>query len=128
MSASRHHCGQPRRSRVRCQYQRNSATANAEWACDQEGLKYMYTGSELAHQMANVASQAHRLPTYWRARRKERSRPRKPYKAVPKAMAMRYGSENPSAATGEPAARARSTPVWASSRKGAQRMAGPTAK
>src|SRR5260370_36025946 len=78
--------------------------------------------------MAVVASNAQSPPAYWRVTRKDRSRPRNPYSAVPKAMATRYGSDNPSAETCEPPARARSTPAWATRKRGVQRMAGPAVK
>src|SRR5437660_8484036 len=94
------------------------ATVKAECACDQEGLKYMYTGSELAHQIAMVARKAQRSPAYWRAIRNASRRPRNPQNAVPKAMARRYGAENPSAGTCEPKTRANKTPPWATSRNG----------
>ena len=37
--------------------------ANAECACDQDGLKYMQTGSELANQIPSVARNAHSSAT-----------------------------------------------------------------
>src|ERR1700720_3512576 len=122
------HCFAVRSLRVLSQYHKNNAAVNAECACDQEGLKYMYTGSELAHQIASVARKAHKSPAYWRARRNASSSPRKPQNAVPKAIARRYGPEKPSAATCEPSARASSTPPCASNKKGAHSIAGPTVK
>src|SRR6266851_9908208 len=110
ISARISHCAGEREERVSCQYQRNKATAKAECACDQEGLKYMYTGSELAHQIATVARSAHKSPANWRATRNASSSPRNPQNAVPKAMARRYGAENPSAAPCEPSARLIRTP------------------
>src|ERR1700730_12261130 len=113
-----HHWRVVRRSRVPCQYQRNNATANAECAWDHDGLKYMYTGSELLHQIARVAINAQRASTYSAAKRLESSNPRNPYSAVPNAMATRYVAENPSAAMCQPHARASSTPACATSRNG----------
>src|SRR6266404_2090044 len=86
----------------------------------------MYIGSGLAHQIATVARDPHKSPAYWRARRNASSSPRNPQNAVPKAIARRYGAENPSAATCEPRARARSTPPCASNKNGAHSIAGPT--
>src|ERR1700730_1336255 len=63
---------------VRSQYQRNRATVNAECACDQAGLKYMYTGREVASQMANVARNAQRSRTYFLANKNESRSPKKP--------------------------------------------------
>ena len=65
------HCHTVRDPRVRSQYQRNNATVNAECACDHDGLKYMYTGSELASQMPIVARNAQRSRTYFLASRKK---------------------------------------------------------
>src|ERR1700748_3132656 len=104
-----HHCLMSRCCRAPCQYQRNSATANAECACDHDGLKYMYTGNELAHQIATVARKAKRSPTYFAAISIANSKPRNPYTAVPSAIANRYGEENPSAATIDTSARATRT-------------------
>ena len=78
IEARNNHCEREREERVWCQYQRKRATAKEECAWDHEGLKYMYTGSELAHQMASVARNAQRSSTCWRARRKARNRPRNP--------------------------------------------------
>src|SRR5580692_3013872 len=128
MAARTTHCVVLRVSRVSCQYQRKRATMNAACAWDHDGLKYMYTGSELAHQIATVARNAQRSPTYFAAIRIASSSPRNPYTAVPSAMANRYGSENPSAATLDPSARATRTPICATIRNGAQRIAGPTVK
>src|ERR1700737_1370110 len=61
---------------VRSQYQRNKATVNAECACDQAGLKYMYTGREVASQMPKVARKAQRSCTYFLANKKESSNPK----------------------------------------------------
>src|ERR1700738_4301847 len=60
------HCPIVREPLVRSQYQRNKATVNAECACDQAGLKYMYTGREVASHMPMVA------------RKNESSSPKKP--------------------------------------------------
>src|ERR1700728_4074525 len=128
MTARKHHWRVVRWRRVWCQYQRNKATVNAECACDHDGLKYMYTGSELLHQMEMVARKAQHSSTYLLARRFASSKPRKPYSAVPNAMAKRYGAEKPSAATCDPIARASITPACAISRNGPQRIAGPTVK
>src|ERR1700757_424970 len=83
MSPSANHCRSVRPGRVRSQYQRNSATTNAECACDHAGLKYMYTGNELPNQIPTVARNAHFSSTYLRAREKQSSKPRNPYIAVP---------------------------------------------
>src|ERR1700733_172347 len=128
MAARTTHCVVLRVSRVLCQYQRKRETMNAECACDQDGLKYIYTGSELAHQIATVARNAQRAPTYFAAIRIASSKPRNPYTAVPNAIANRYGAENPSAAILDPSARAISTPTCATIRNGAHRIAGPTVK
>src|SRR5579871_4229474 len=128
MAPNNSHCGNVRESRVASQYQRNNATANAECACDHEGLKYMYTGSELAHQIATVARNAQRWPTYFEAICIASNSPRNPYTAVPSAMANRYGAENPSAATLEPSARAMRTPACATIKNGVHKIAGPTVK
>jgi hypothetical protein len=49
----------------------------------------MYTGKGLANQMPSAARKAHLSGTNLRAKQKEISTARKPYTAVPKAMAMR---------------------------------------
>jgi len=41
MRPRRIHWGMERSSRVRSQYAKNTATTKAEWAWDQEGLKYI---------------------------------------------------------------------------------------
>src|SRR5437016_14312039 len=92
------HCASEREERVSCQYQRKRATAKEECAWDHEGLKYMYTGSELAHQMASVARSAQRSSTYWRVRRKARNKPRDAERAVEGAMLIQDGAEKDSSA------------------------------
>src|SRR6202162_3167651 len=72
------HCPMVREPVVRSQYQRNKATVNAECACDQAGLKYMYTGREVASQIPIVARKAQRSRTYFLASKKESSSPKKP--------------------------------------------------
>src|SRR6202140_1499446 len=72
------HCPIVRVPLVRSQYQRNKATVNAECACDHAGLKYMYTGNELASQIPTVARKAHRALTYFLASRKDKYKPRNP--------------------------------------------------
>src|ERR1700688_1494660 len=72
------HCLIVREPLVRSQYQRNKATVNAECVCDHAGLKYMYTGRELASQIPTVARKAQRSRTYFLARKKESSNPKKP--------------------------------------------------
>src|SRR5690348_10614881 len=88
-----HHCCHARLARVRSQYQMNRATTNADCACDQEGLKYMYTGRELASQIPTTAKNAHRSGKYFRVSRKEIKRQANPQKAVTTAMVSRYGHE-----------------------------------
>src|ERR1700693_5483734 len=72
------HCQFVRAPLVRSQYQRNKATVNAECACDQAGLKYMYTGREVASQIPIVARKAQRSRTYFLASKKESTSPKKP--------------------------------------------------
>src|ERR1700730_8594887 len=72
------HCQIVRVPLVRSQYQRNQATVNAECACDHAGLKYMYTGREVASQIPMVARKAQRSRTYFLASKKENSSPKKP--------------------------------------------------
>src|ERR1700730_2792594 len=72
------HCRIVRDPLVRSQYQRNKATVKAECACDQAGLKYMYTGREVASQMPMVARKAQRSRTYFLTNKKESSSPKKP--------------------------------------------------
>src|SRR6202166_3773001 len=72
------HCPIVRVPLVRSQYQRNKATVNAECACDHAGLKYMYTGRELASQIPMVARKAQRSRTYFLASKKESSSAKKP--------------------------------------------------
>src|ERR1700681_647082 len=72
------HCPIVRVPLVRSQYQRNKATVKAECACDHAGLKYMYTGRELASQMRMVARNAQRSRTYFLASKNESSSPKKP--------------------------------------------------
>src|ERR1700732_1130007 len=96
------HCIQVRSALVRSQYQRKSATAKAECACAHEGLKYMYTGRELPNQMPKAPRNAHVSSQYFFANRKEIQIARKPYKAVLRAIAIRYGDETPSAEIWDP--------------------------
>src|ERR1700737_4412201 len=77
-SPSPTHCRIVGEPLVRSQNQRNKATVNAECACDQAGLKYMYTGRELASQMPMVARKAQRSRKYFLASKKESSSPKKP--------------------------------------------------
>src|ERR1700733_13246991 len=128
MAARTTHCVVLRVSRVLCQYQRKRETMKAECAWDQDGLKYMYTGSELPHQTPTVAKNPQLSPTYFAASRIASNSPRNAYTAVPKAIANRYGVENPSAATFDPSARATRTPACATIRNGAHKIAGPTVK
>src|ERR1700736_3955623 len=72
------HCPIVRVPLVRSQCQRNKATVNAECACDHAGLKYMYTGREVAIQIPMVARKAQRSRAYFLARKKENSNPKKP--------------------------------------------------
>src|SRR5690348_5624794 len=106
----------------------NSATAKAECACDHEGLKYMYTGNELASHIPSVARNAHRSEKYFRAIRNEKYKPRKPAKAVTSAIVYRYGRENPSAGIFPPKWSIARTAAFVTKRNGIQSSAGPMLK
>src|SRR5579875_441549 len=78
INPSNAHCLAVRDSRVRSQYHKNSATLNAERACDHDGSRYIPSGSELANQIATTAQNAHRSPTYFFASKNEKQSPMKP--------------------------------------------------